>query len=62
MDTNEILVRTMNAAKEARDQGFEKTADAFDEIVEKLLELANSRAQSVGEKRANTNADVLHVH
>ena len=62
MDANEILVRTMNAAKEARNQGFNNTADAFDEIVEKLLELSNSRAQFVGEKRANTNADVLQVH
>ena len=62
MDTNEILVRTMNAAKEARDQGFDNTADAFDEIVEKLLEMVNSRAQFTGEKRANSNADILHIH
>ena len=38
MDVNELLVRTMNAAKEARERGFCKTADALDEIVESLLD------------------------
>ncbi len=62
MDTQELLVRTINAATEAREQGFEKTADAFDEIVKKLLEFMNAPVQSVGEKRANSCLDVLHVH
>ena len=62
MDTNAMLVRTMNAAKEARARGFENTADAFDEIVESLLELLNSHAQSMGDKRSNTRADAQHIH
>lgn len=62
MDTNELLVRTMNAAKEARARGFENTAGALDEIVENLLELLNSRAQSVCEKRANTAPDYHRFH
>lgn len=62
MDTNEMLVRTMNAAKEARARGFEKTADAFDEIVESLLELLSSQAQSLGERRANSQLAAQHIH
>ncbi len=62
MDTNAMLVRTMNAAKEARARGFENTADAFDEIVESLLELLNSHAQSMGDKRSNTRAAAQHIH
>ncbi|WP_306112786.1 MULTISPECIES: hypothetical protein [unclassified Roseovarius] len=62
MDTNELLVRTMNAAKEARERGFDNTASALDEIVESLLELLNSRTQSMGEKQANIGPDFLHLH
>lgn len=46
MDTNELLVRTMNAAKEARESGFYKTADAFDEIVESWFDLLDTQVQS----------------
>ncbi len=62
MDTNELLIRTMNAAKEARKRGFEKTAEAFDEIVESLLAIINSQSRLSEEKCANARADVLHVH
>ncbi len=62
MDTNELLVRTMSAAKEARERGFENTANALDEIVGNLLGLLNSRTQSVGEKRANIGTDFHHIH
>ena len=62
MDTYELLVRTMNAAKEAREKGFDKTADAFDEIVEGLLEVINAQSQFSDNVRANTCADVLHIH
>ena len=62
MDPNELLIRTMNAAKAAREQGFEKTADAFDEIVESLLEFMNAQNQFSVEKRANSSADMLHFH
>lgn len=62
METNELLIRTMNAAKEAREKGFDKTADAFDEIVEGLLEVINAQSQFSDNVRANTCADVLHIH
>ncbi len=62
MDTQELLKRTMNAAKEKREQSFEQTADALDEIVVSLLELMNSPVQSVGEKSATSLPNVLHIH
>ena len=62
MNTQEILVRTMNAAKEARERGFVNTADAFDGIVDSLLQLMNSQTQSIGEKRVNSLPDTLHRH
>ena len=62
MDTHELLVRTLNAAKETRENGYEQTADAFDIIVENLLKHINSQVQSVGEKRANSIAYVQHFH
>ncbi len=62
MDTQELLVRTMNAAKEARERGFENTAGAFDEIVESLLQFMNSQTTSIGENRANSLPDTLHRH
>ena len=39
MVSNQLLIRTIHAAKESRDRGFYNTADAFDEIVESLLSL-----------------------
>ena len=62
MDTNELLVRTMNAAKEARERGFYKTADAFDEIVESLLDLLESRAQPASEIQLESFAEMQHFH
>ena len=62
MNTHELLIRTMNAAKDAREKGFDNTADALDGIVERLLEFINSQAQPGGEKRANSPADVQHLH
>ncbi|WP_299852364.1 hypothetical protein [uncultured Roseovarius sp.] len=62
MDTNELLVRTMNAANEARERGFENTAEALAEIVESLLELSNSPFHSVGEKRANSRPEFQQIH
>lgn len=62
MDTNEMLVRTMNAANEAREGGFPKTADAFDEIVESLLDLLETRAQSKRENVVETVLEAHHVH
>ena len=62
MDTQELLVRTMNAAKEARERGFENTADAFDEIVDSLLQFMNSQTTSIGEKRANSLPYTAHRH
>ncbi|WP_306112792.1 MULTISPECIES: hypothetical protein [unclassified Roseovarius] len=62
MDIQRLLVRTSNAAKRAREQGCEDTADAFDEIVEKLLEYMNAHVQSPGEKRPNSRSSVMHIH
>lgn len=62
MDSQELLVRTMNAAKEARERGFVNTADAFDEIVGNLLQFLNSQVQSMDEKQANSRPETLHFH
>ncbi|WP_299852634.1 hypothetical protein [uncultured Roseovarius sp.] len=62
MDNQELLVRTMNAAKEARERGFVNTADAFDEIVENLLQILNSQIQPLDENRANLLPETLHMH
>ncbi len=62
MDTNEILARTLNAAKEARNRGFYKTADAFDEIVETLLDLLDAEQRSRSAKRANSASELQHFH
>lgn len=62
MDVNELLVRTMNAAKEARERGFCKTADAFDEIVESLLDFLETRAQSKRENVAESTSEAHHIH
>ncbi len=62
MDTNGLLIRTMKAAKEARSQGYRKTADAFDDIAESLLEVVNSQSQFSAKKQANSCVDVLHFH
>ena len=62
MDTNEMLVRTMNAAKEARERGFFKTADAFDEIVESLLDLLESHAHSQHDGVIETVPEVHHMN
>ena len=62
METNELLIRTLNAAKAARDRGFFKTADAFDEIAEDLLQFLTSPPRSPGEERAKTAPDLLHFH
>ena len=45
MDTHELLIRTINAAKEAREMGFENTAECFDEIVESLLDFMKSSTE-----------------
>ena len=62
MDTNEILVRTMNAAKEARKCGFYNTADAFVEIVETLLVSLDENAHSKSAKRTASVSELQHFH
>ena len=62
MDTYELLVRTMNAAKEAREKGFYETADAFDEIVESLLDLLEVRVQSDRDFWNTSVPELHHVH
>ena len=46
MGTNELRVQTINSAKEARERGFYKTVEAFDEIAESLLDLVSSQASA----------------
>ena len=62
MDTNELLVRTLNAAKEARKKGFYNTADAFEEIVENLLALLDAQSQSTHETRMVSPTESHHIH
>lgn len=62
MASHEILLRTMNAAKEARENGFMNTADAFDEIATNLLNLLRSHSQSEDVKAANANPFVFDKH
>lgn len=61
MDPNEMLVRTTNAAREAREKGFHKTADAFDEIVERLIVLMDSRTQTRGKSKQETCGELHQV-
>lgn len=62
MDTYELLIRTQSAAKEARESGFDNTADVLDRIVGRLLKSINSQAQLSGERRVNCPSDLHHLH
>ena len=62
MDSQELLVRTMNAAKEAREKGFLNTANALDEIVENLLHFLKSQIQSIEDERASSLHEMPDVH
>ena len=62
MVTHELLVRTMNAAKEARKQGFEGTADALDEIVENLLQLFNPGTQLEHEIQTHSHSESISIN
>ena len=48
MVTYELLIRSIHAAKVAREKGYDNTADAFDEIVEGLLSLLDAESQPAG--------------
>lgn len=45
----QLLIRTIHAANDARENGFENTAEAFDKIIESLLELQEPEFQLKGE-------------
>ena len=62
MVTHELLVRATNAAKEAREQGFDNTADALDEIVESLLQLFNPKTQFEIENRTHIQTEFNHFN
>ncbi len=62
MVTNELLLRTIHAAKEARERGFYNTADAFDEIVENLLELLKSNSTIPGGEITALSSEFDHIH
>ena len=62
MITHELLVRTTNAAKEARDQGFDNTADAFDDVAENLLKLFNPSTQLEIENRTHLHTNFTHFN
>ncbi|MEO3416804.1 hypothetical protein AAFO92_19305 [Roseovarius sp. CAU 1744] len=62
MNTNEMLIRTMNAAKDAREKGFLNTAEALDEIGERLLGLLESHAQSQSDYLFEASTELHHMH
>ena len=62
MDSNELLIRTINASIEARKRGFVNTAEAFDEITESILELSSIRDQKVMKKSGNNAIDDFEFH
>lgn len=62
MVTHELLIRTIHAAREARERGFDNTADAFDEIVESLLELLKSNSSVPGEEMTTILSEFDHIH
>ncbi|MEO3417411.1 hypothetical protein AAFO92_22360 [Roseovarius sp. CAU 1744] len=62
MNTNEMLIRTMNAAKEARKKGFLNTAEALDEIGERLLGLLESHAQPQSDYLVEPSSELHHMH
>lgn len=62
MDVNELLARTMKVSKEAEEKGFYETADAFDDILDSLLEMLNSRAQFENETQVTLLPYYHQVH
>ena len=62
MHTNELLVRTMNTAKQAREEGYSDTAEAFDQIVESLLGHLDSNLQPSGEFQTKPVAEVQYLN
>ncbi|MEO3417394.1 hypothetical protein AAFO92_22275 [Roseovarius sp. CAU 1744] len=61
MITNELLIRTVSAAKHARENGFKNTADAFDEIAENLLELMNSGSATSFDGTRARPSEIEHI-
>ncbi len=62
MDVNNLVARTMNVSKEAQEKGFYETPDAFDDILDSLLEMLNSRAQFEHETPAILQPETQHLH
>ncbi len=62
MVTNELLIRTIHAAREARERGFYNTADAFDEIVENLLDLLKPSSTISSELATIELSKLDHIH
>lgn len=62
MDVNELLIRTMNASREAQENGFYDTAEALDDILDSLLETLISRNQIESEALAITAPISNHIH
>ena len=58
----ELLIRTMNAAKKAREKDFVNTAEALDEIVAYMLAHANAKMHSSGENCAYFGTDLPQLH
>ena len=62
MGINNLLVRTMNASKEAEENGCYETADALDDILDGLLEMLYSRAQFERETPVTSSPETQHFH
>lgn len=62
MVTNELLIRTIYAAKEARKCGYECTAEALDQIIEDLLSLNNQCSQFEIEKCTHPQQGFTHFN
>ena len=62
MVTNELLIRTVHAARDARERGYNNTADAFEEIADNLLELLRSRSATPCDARAKAALELNAMH
>ncbi len=62
MDVNDLLVRTLNASREAEKKGCYETADAFDDILDNLLDFLYSRSHLERETPVIVLPELQHLH
>lgn len=62
MDVNDLVARTMIVSKKAQKKKFYETAYAFDELLDRLLEMLHSRAHLEQEIPAILPPELQQIH